>query len=142
MLSDFLDKKKNEERALIDFLYRKSDELNQAQLTELLRYCFIAYGNNALGVMAIKNLIRKVNEFIKCDMEPDKKEDFFIWLKEVFAKTDHEKQKSMFVTIAYTVYRLNFLSAAGLMARIDEAAKKLTTVPEFNELKTEEKNNG
>lgn len=134
MLNDFLNKKANEERTLIEFLYKKADELSQAQLTELLRYCFIAYGNNALGVMAIKNLIRKVNEFIKSDMDPDKKEDFYIWLKEVFAKTDHEKQKSMFVTIAYTVYRLNFLSAAGLMARIDEASKKLSEVPEFKAL--------
>lgn len=137
MLNDFLNKKANEERkerTLIDFLYKKADEMSAAQLTELLRYCFIAYGNNALGVMAIKNLIRKVNEFIKSDMEPDKKEDFYIWLKEVFAKTDHEKQKSMFVTIAYTVYRLNFLSAAGLMAGIDEASKKLSEVPEFKAL--------
>lgn len=135
MLNDFLKRKQEEERHLIDFLYRKVDEMSQAQLIELLRYSFLAYGGNALGIVAIKNLIKKVNEFIKCDMQPDKKEDFEKWLKEVFAKVDHEKQKSMFVTIAFTIYRMNILSAAGLMAKIDRATKILFEVPEFNALK-------
>jgi len=140
MLENFKKNKKEREDELINWLYDRIDQLSGQQLTELLKYVFIAFGDPAAGMYLIRLLIKKINRHIGSEFEPRDKAGFEKWLYDVFGKTDVKTKRAIFVTAAFDIYMHNVVSAANIMHKIDEALAELRNTPEFNALG--EKNDG
>lgn len=135
LLDNFKKNKHEQESQLINWLYSRADQLSGTQLTELLRYALVIFGDPALGMFLIRLLIKKINTHIDCQFEPRTKEDFNKWLDDFFAKTSLETQRAIFVTAVFDVYQHNVTSASAIMHKIDETLEKLKQTPEFEKLK-------
>ncbi|GEM_PF-3580053 len=128
---DFLKTRDAEDRNVIDALYDRVDRLSDEQLAELLRYGFKIFGDVAFGMTLVRRLIEKINKQIGCDFQVKEKSDFEKWLTEFFEKTDLEKQRAVFVTMVFDVYKTNVISSSNLIHKIDEALSQLNQTPEF-----------
>lgn len=131
ILDRFTEEKKRQESAMIDWLYSRADELTQAQLTQLLRYIFKYYGEEKKSIWMMSFLIKEINRHIECAFLPKEAKDFDYWLDNVFAKVNHEKQKAIFVTACFNIWKTSTFSAAGIMAEIEKILAECRQLPDF-----------
>lgn len=111
----------------IDKLYAKADCLEEGQLNDLIKYIFTCFYDAGFGgEMTAKALIAKVNRVLKINYMP-KKGEYEKWHEE-FCMTAFELKKSLLVTMANDLCKMNVFSEAQILGRFDEFLKEIPGV--------------
>lgn len=131
ILDRFKESNLKKESEMIDWLYGKADELTQAQLTQLLRYIFKFYGSEKKSNFMLSFLVKEINRHIECAFLPREAKDFNFWLDSVFCKVNHEKQKAIFVTACFNIWKTSAFSSAAVMAEIDKILAECRQMLDF-----------
>lgn len=123
ILDDF--RKKESDR--INNLYAKADCLTEAQIDELIKHVFTAfYDQGFAGQAAAKSLILKINKVLGIKYVPAKGE-FLKWHSE-FCSMKFELKKSLLVTTANDLCRMNIFTEVQILSKVDEFLKDIPGV--------------
>lgn len=119
-----LDEYRKKESERIDNLYRRADCMTEAQIDELTRYTFETfYEQGITGRAAATGLILKINKALGIRYVPGKGE-FDKWHNE-FKAMPFELKKSLLVTVANDLCKMNVFTEAQILSKIDEFLKDI-----------------
>ena len=112
--------KKQRENEMIQKLYERADQLNDAQLMLILKGVFLEFGKNALGVAFIRQAAGKINLLVGGSIVPTDAEEIECWINQDLAKADLNLKQTIFVTMAFDIFKANVISSAALIQKVDE----------------------
>lgn len=120
IISDF----KKREGARISKLYEKADCMTEGQVDELIKHIFTAfYDQGFAGKTAARSLILKINKALNIHYVPGPGE-FDKWHKE-FCSMKLEVKKSLLVTIANDLCKMNIFTENQIFEKVDEFLKDI-----------------
>jgi len=120
ILSEF----KKREGARISKLYEKADCMTEGQVDELTKYIFTAfYDQGFAGKAAARSLIVKINKALNIHYVPASGE-FDKWHKE-FCSMTFEIKKSLLITIANDLCKMNIFTETQIFEKVDEFLKNI-----------------
>ena len=122
-----LEEYRKRESERIDHLYSRADCMTDEQIDDLVRFVFVTfYDQGFAGQAAARSLIQKINKVLKINYVPSKGE-FDKWLAE-FKGMALELKKSLLVTIANDLCKMNVFTERQILDKIDEFLKDIPGV--------------
>lgn len=112
--------RRQRENEMIQKLYDRADQLNDAQLMQILKGVFLEFGKNALGVAFIRQASGKINPLVGGRIVPTDSEEIECWINQDLAKADLNLKQTIFVTMAYDIFKANVITSAALIQKVDE----------------------
>lgn len=131
ILNEWRERKKQEERKIIEALEERINPLNSEQVKEICRHIFLTFGEGGVAIRLIKLLTERINAEFKINFVPKNQEEVSTWIDLLWSKTDEPLQKSILINGVFDVYRFNILNFSALMHRIEGLFSELNTLPEF-----------
>lgn len=113
-------KQRERENEMINKLYERADQLNDLQVMKILKAVFLEFGKNALGVAFIRQAAGKINPLVGGSIVPTDSEEIECWINQDLAKADLNLKQTIFVTMAYDIFKANVITSAALIQKVDE----------------------
>ena len=119
-----LDEYRKRESDRIDNLYKRADCMTEGQIDELIRFTFTTfYEQGITGRAAATGLILKINKALGIRYVPAPGE-FDKWHQE-FKAMKFELKKSLLVTVANDLCKMNVFTETQILSKIDEFLKDI-----------------